>query len=216
MPISPPAASPLPSSQTNSRPARSPHRRRNANNREWYQQNDNEQHDTLAENIIKVLAFMDTLHLDLGLLLWAMSWHVQEVSCLAKVSFERSALLNSDELLGIIRHWHHRPTHHGAGIRQHEGCGVLQQFAIELVEHVTDKEIRALYPFLELKSKDVNCDTILSLDIPKLKSSVKLHAPVLWRLLRHTAWTNQQEEHTLIKTPDFVSLKCWVLRAWTH
>jgi hypothetical protein len=53
------------------------------------------------------------------------------------------------------------------------------------------------------------------MDIPKLKSSVKLHAPVLWRLLRHTAWTNQQEEHTLIKTPDFVSLECCVLRAWT-
>jgi hypothetical protein len=149
---------------------------------------------------------MKSLHLDLGLLLWAMSWHVPEVSSNLVAAFERTVLLSSEELPQILRHWHLRPASHGSGIlTHHQGTEAIAEFAISLVERIQNSEIVAFAPYVHLKAKDVTRASLLSLDIELLLEKAQELCPVTWRLKRSAMWTNRQEEHALIKTPDFVS-----------
>jgi hypothetical protein len=184
----------------------SPYRHRARNNRTWYNINDDDSNAQLLASVLRVFALMESLHLDLALLLWAISWHAPEVSSDLRVSFHRTVLLGSDLLPAILTNWHRRPTRRNAGISsRHEGSAALEEFAISTVERLENEEIRALFPLLKSKFCDLDRASVLSLDIPTLLSKVRDTAPTCWRIRRSAAWTDLQEEHALIKTPDFVS-----------
>ncbi|KAH7881683.1 hypothetical protein F5I97DRAFT_1783976, partial [Phlebopus sp. FC_14] len=59
-----------------------------------------------AKKVEAILYFMDTLDLNLMLFLDFLSWGNHECSINTKIWYECTALMISDELLGILEHWY--------------------------------------------------------------------------------------------------------------
>jgi hypothetical protein len=73
---------------------------------------------------------MKSIDINLPLLLWAISWNIPE---LAQVAAERTALMVSEELPGILAHWQRLPRKRGAGIRTKAAYDVMNQFELDTV-----------------------------------------------------------------------------------
>lgn len=191
----------------------SPNQRRNP----FLQRNENIRQSfdnpSLSEHVCLVLDFIKTVNINLPILLWAISWNIPDLVSDPKVSAERTALMVSDELSGILAHWWHPPWKHNSGIRtkaaydtinicfgyrswdcrKWDGCPrwCIQvtsrwTFGGEFVEHKMERD-------------DGWC------------LSQGSH-PTTWTLFCHAAYTQKQESRNTRKNPDTVSL-CNLLTA---
>ncbi|KAI0715508.1 hypothetical protein C8T65DRAFT_528275, partial [Cerioporus squamosus] len=94
-----------------------------------------------------VLDYMRELKLDLPLLLWAVSYNEAELVTDALVKYERTALLSSEELPGLLNTWYRPPRVHGRGTRSKGTSASLEAFSLELVSDIVNREITAVGEF---------------------------------------------------------------------
>ncbi|TBU61762.1 hypothetical protein BD310DRAFT_768892, partial [Dichomitus squalens] len=91
-----------------------------------------------------ILAYMDSVDMNLPLFLDALSWG--DTACITdpKVRYERSALVGSEELPRILERWYKVPrasasrSHH---VRPQGARKALEEFALGCVEEVLDREL---------------------------------------------------------------------------
>jgi hypothetical protein len=155
---------------------------------------------------------MRSVDINLPILLWAISWNVPELVSDPKVSAERTALMLSNELPGILAHWCHPPQKHGLGIRTKAAYESMNKFALESVLELVDNEMGALKDVLSSPQTELSEGALLSIKWKDLMASVCHKAPTTWALFCHAAYTPKQESRNTIKNPDTVScLHCHTL-----
>lgn len=164
---------------------------------------------TLAARVRSVLDFMKSVDINLPILLWAISWNIPELVSDLNVSAERTALMLSDELPGILAHWRRPPRKHNQGIRTKGAYDTMNKFALESVLELVDNEMGALDDILGSPQNELSEESLLSIKWKDLMDSVRHKAPTTWALLRHAAYTEKQESRNTTKNPDTVSrLSC--------
>ncbi|KAF8234251.1 hypothetical protein L208DRAFT_1394424, partial [Tricholoma matsutake] len=139
---------------------------------------------TISDRVLQVLDLMDTLHLNLPLFLWAISWNVPKLISNNRVRFARTALMVSDELPGILAHCHRPPCSHGQGICTKATRKALNDWALETIY--------------------LSEEVLLSISWKEMIPEVKSKAPTLWKRFRYTLYTPRQEEQNQLKDPDMV------------
>jgi hypothetical protein len=161
----------------------------------------------LAELIKAVLIFMDGLGINLSIFLDGLSWG--DVGCIqdAKIRYERSALMNSKELPGILRRWWKPPRPTGLKKQRPRGAAqVMKGFTVECMETVLDQELEDIALSLSSPAgKDIQEENLTSVIFKKMIDDMQIQAPVLWRLLRNMAYTQSQQARNAEKNPDKVS-----------
>ena len=110
-------------------PSADPHRQRTRNWREFL-----ESHGLLVNRILLVIAHMESLQIDLPILLWAISWNVPELTSNPHIRFARTSLMVSEELPVILSRWHKPPRTHSTGIRTHAACETMNEWALDAVD----------------------------------------------------------------------------------
>jgi len=158
----------------------------------------------ISKRVLQVLELMDELHLNLPLLLWAISWNVPELTSNDRVRFARTALMVSNELPGILTHWHKPPRSHGHGIRTKAARKALNDWALDTICETLDNELSMLKPTMSLPQQDLSEEALLAISWKAMILEVKSNAPTLWKLFRYALFTPRQEQRNKIKDPDVV------------
>ena len=158
----------------------------------------------ISECVLQVLDLMDILHLNLPLFLWAISWNVPKLTFNNCVHFARTVLMVSDELPGILAHWHRPPCSHGQGICTKATRKALNDWALETICDTLDEELSILKPTMSLLQQDLSEEVLLSISWKEMIPEVKSKAPTLWKLFCYTLYTPRQEEQDQLKDPDVV------------
>lgn len=161
---------------------------------------------SIAERVRLVLAYMKSLDINLPVLLWAISWNIPELVSDLNVAAERTALMVSDELLGILSHWRRPPRKHNKGIRTKAAYETMNKFALETALELVEDEMGALDDIFNSPQNELSEESLLDIKWTDLTASVSCNAPNTWALLRRAAYTQKQESRNTTKTPDNVSL----------
>ncbi|KAF8222270.1 hypothetical protein L208DRAFT_1524744 [Tricholoma matsutake] len=148
---------------------------------------------------------MDELHLNLPLFLWAISWNVPKLTSNNHVHFARTALMVSDELPGILAHWHRPPHSHGQGIWTKAARKALNDWALDTLCETLDDELSIL-KLTMLSQQHLSEEVLLAISWKEMILEIKSLAPTLWKLFRYTLYTPMQEERNKMKDPDVATL----------
>jgi hypothetical protein len=161
---------------------------------------------SLAQSVRTVLDCMKDVNLNLPIFLWAISWNIQELITDLTVTAERTALMLSDELPGILAHWRRPPRKHGQGVRTKGAYDTMNKFALDSVLELIDNEMGDLDDILSSPQVDLSEENLLSIKMKDLMASVCHKAPTTSTLFRHAAYTQKQEARNTFKNPDNVDL----------
>jgi hypothetical protein len=135
---------------------------------------------------------MEELHVNLPILLWAISWNVEELISNPQARFARTSLMISEELPGILTHWHQPPRQHNAGVRTKAAKLAMNNWALETLCDTADDELLALGPAMQLPQEDLSEETLLDIRIQDMIPEVQANAPVLWKLISSLTCTQKQ------------------------
>ncbi len=161
--------------------------------------------DDLVRRLRQAIEYMaDNLKLDITLLLYYISWTVEEAVEDPVIKYARTALMNSEELPTILKNWHQPPRKHNGGITTKGGRLALQNLAQDVVSQKINAEMRLLAPRMRLPPSEVSDETLLSITVEDLFKTVKTAAPTMWSLCRSASYTPQQEKQNSKKNPDLV------------
>jgi hypothetical protein len=80
----------------------------------------------------------------------------------------------------------------------------MTDWATERVIDIISDEMHALVPIFCFPEEEFSEEALLSINCDEVCSQVQESAPILWRLLRHTAYTPRQDQRNKIKNPDMV------------
>ena len=94
---------------------------------------------------------MESLHLNLPILLWALSWNNSYPDLVSndKARFARMALTTSELLPRILKIWHHPPRIHNHGVRTEAARRAMEDWALDTVCDILDKESDNLEEYLK-------------------------------------------------------------------
>ena len=161
----------------------------------------------VCRRVLNVLEYMESLQLNLPILLWALCWNEAYPDLVSnnKARFARTGLTTSELLPGILRLWHHPPRAHNRGIRTEAVCRAMEDWALDTVCDVLDRESDTLKKYLKFPQEELSQETLLAIKWDDMISNVRILSPVTWRLFRHAASTQQQEKRNKYKTPEAVS-----------
>jgi hypothetical protein len=160
----------------------------------------------VCRRVLDVLEYIKSLQLNLPILLWALCWNEAYPDLISnnKARYARTGLTTSELLPGILKLWHHPPRAHNCGVRTEAARQAMEDWAIETVCNVLDRESGDLKGCLELPQEDLSQEVLLAINWTDLISEVKVVSSVTWRLFRHAAMTQQQEKQNKYKNPDAV------------
>ncbi|OBZ71473.1 hypothetical protein A0H81_08665 [Grifola frondosa] len=148
---------------------------------------------------------MRSKSLDLPLLLWALSWNVQDLIASPIAKYERTALMVSDELPDLLTKWHKSPRGHNQGIKTKGALQATTQFALDVVGQVVNKEMGAIGQLMRCSTEDLSEEELLAINWEDLKQAVRTRAPTIWSLLHRCAWVKKQQRNTM-KDPNSIIL----------
>ena len=94
--------------------------------------------------MIKVLQYMDTLRINLPILLLAISWNVKDLISDPYVKFASTTLMVSNELLTILSHWFKPPQLHNQGIRTKAANNILTGWTLNLLLEKVNHEMKSV------------------------------------------------------------------------
>jgi hypothetical protein len=146
----------------------------------------------IVERVVKILQLMEELHVNLPIFLWAISWNVEELISNPQARFARTSLMISDELPGILTHWHQPPRQHNAGVRTKAAKLAMTNWALETLCDTVDDELLALGPAMQFPQDDLSEDALLGIRIQDMIPEVQANAPVLWKLVCDLTCTQKQ------------------------
>ncbi|KAJ7830454.1 hypothetical protein B0H14DRAFT_2515846 [Mycena olivaceomarginata] len=164
--------------------------------------------DGLASKIKATLTVMDGLGINLPILLDGLSWGDPGCNLDAKIRYERSALLNSTELPGILHRWWKPPRAASNKKRRPKGAkDIMQDFAVNCSLQVLELELESLADlFKSPAGLDVTEEELTGVSLPKMITEVKKNAPNLWQVLTHLARSPTQLERSPKKDPSKIIL----------
>ena len=146
----------------------------------------------IAERVLKILQYMEELHINLPIFLWAISWNVEELVSNPHARFARTTLMLSEELPGILTHWHQPPRQHNAGVRTKAAKLAMTEWALEMLCDTIDEELLALVPLMQFPQEDLSEEALLDIRIQDMIPEVQINAPVLWKLVCYLTCTQKQ------------------------
>ncbi|KAJ7868006.1 hypothetical protein B0H13DRAFT_2253848 [Mycena leptocephala] len=139
---------------------------------------------------------MDGQGITLANLLDGISWGDEECTQNAKIRVDRTQLLNSAELPGILQRW---GSLHGAR-------AVMQNFAFDCSQQILEEEMEQLVKaFKSPAGDDVKEEHLTGISFPQMVARVKKIAPNLWVVLSRLARSQSQQERSPMKNPTNVS-----------
>jgi hypothetical protein len=162
---------------------------------------------SLLTPVKHVLAVMDTLGINVPIFLDALSWGDSDCIQDAKTRYARSALMNSEELPGILRRWWKPPRTVTSRKKRARGARpVMEEFAVECAQDIINRELEAISgSLLSPAGEDIKEETFTSLIFNQMITDMMTNAPTLWKLLRGLAYTPKQHKVNTEKNPDKVS-----------
>ena len=171
---------------------------------------------SLSERVHLVLDFMKSVNINLPILLWAISWNIPDLISDPKVSAERTALMVSEELPGILAHWRHPPRKHNSGIRTRAAYVTMNKFALDTVLEIIGNEMGALDEVFKSPQSELSEESLLSIKWEEMTAEVRREAPTTWTLFRHAAYTQEQESRNTRKNPDSVNISLLIATYFTN
>jgi hypothetical protein len=128
-------------------------------------------------DIAEILQFMEELHVNLPILLWAISWNIEELISNSQARFAKTSLMISEELPGILTHWHQPPRQHNAGVRTKAAKLAMNNWALETLFDTADDKLLALGPAIQLPQDDPSEEALLGIRIQDMIPEVQANAP---------------------------------------
>jgi hypothetical protein len=159
--------------------------------------------DDILGKVKKILDCMRDQCLPLPLFLDALSWGDSRCTSDKACVYARTSLMVSDELPGILQRWHKPPIISGA--RPAGARVALEKFALQAVCNGIDRGIKLSAPLFLSPPEELSEEHLVSFDFESFKSKVKTGNQLLWEVIRHAAYSAQQETRNKHKDPDMVS-----------
>ncbi|KAG6825978.1 hypothetical protein H0H92_001628 [Tricholoma furcatifolium] len=152
----------------------------------------------VGSTVRKVLDYMDTLGIDLPILLDAVSWGNADCIQDKKVIYERGALLHSVELPTILHRWFTPPQLPGSKHkRPHDARQAMQNFATECVKNTLNEELEALGPHLTSPAgEDIHTEKLTGMGFAEVMWAAEEQAPNMLHLVKTMATRPGQQENT--------------------
>ena len=111
----------------------------------------------VVAKVLAVLSCMDSVGLNLPLFLDFLSWGDQECVVNPKIRYERTALMVSDELPGILERWKSPPRVTGSANIWSQGAQpVMEESAFSCIEEVVGKELQGIQELAMCPSDEVS------------------------------------------------------------
>ncbi|KAJ7930381.1 hypothetical protein B0H13DRAFT_2228277 [Mycena leptocephala] len=147
---------------------------------------------------------VDKQGLDLPIFLNAVCWGNEACISDHAIQSARTGLMVSDELPGILRPCYNPPrrSRRQHGRRPAGAHRPLLDFATSCVSETVDREMKLSAHLFLSPPEELSEEHLTSLDFGKMKDSIQRDAPVLWKILRQTAYTPEQEARNKHKDPD--------------
>ncbi|KAI0056259.1 hypothetical protein BV25DRAFT_1872872 [Artomyces pyxidatus] len=162
----------------------------------------------VVDKVRSVLQFMDAQGINLPIFLDALSWGDRECVLDPKIRFERSGLMHSLELPGIITRWYKppRPTGPGHDMRPNAAALPLQSFAVQCVHELLNAELNRAQDIMRSPSEALSDQSLTNFSITEKMESLRSPAgmPILWSVLRRLLVRHNMAEPSR-KDPDKVT-----------
>jgi hypothetical protein len=149
---------------------------------------------------------MESQQVDLGILLWAISWNVQELISNPTAHFMQTSLMVSNKLPLVLSQWHKPPQTHSTGTRTKAAGKAMTSWALELICDDLDQEMHQLKLVMDSPQQELSEASLLGIDCQEMINDIKLSTPTMWTLFCCTAYTAKQELRNMAKNPDPVKL----------
>jgi hypothetical protein len=135
------------------------------------------------------------------------SWGDEECTQNAKIRVDRTQLLNSAELPGILQRWWKPPRSRSGKKKRPKGArAVMQNFAFDCSQQILEEEMEQLVKaFKSPAGDDVKEEHLTGISFPQMVARVKKIAPNLWVVLSRLARSQSQQERSPMKNPTNVS-----------
>jgi hypothetical protein len=163
--------------------------------------------EDIASKVRATLSFMKQQKINLPIFLEALSWGDSSCHSDPEIQYARTSLTVSKELAVILRRWYNPPRspNQKKGKRPAGARRTLQEFAIECVGDLIDREMKSSAHLFLSPPEDLSEEQLTKLDFQKLKAQIICDAPIFWRLLRRAAYSEKQELRNKHKDPDMVT-----------
>ena len=156
----------------------------------------------LAPKVKYVLQAMKTVGMDVPIFLDALSWGTEECTRDGEIRYQRSALLQSKELPGILLRWWKAPKRS----RVKAATSTMEAFAATCSQAILHWELKGVADImLSPVGKDIEEDTLTGVNFKKMIHQMAVCAPTLWTTLRNLAYTPEQQKRNTSKNPDKVN-----------
>ncbi|TBU62392.1 hypothetical protein BD310DRAFT_1036622 [Dichomitus squalens] len=144
---------------------------------------------TVVDRVKSILAYMESVDMNLPLFLDALSWG--DAACISdpKVRYERSALMGSEELPRILKRWYKVPrasasrSHH---VRPQGARKALEEFALGCVEDVLDRELETSSHLFRSPPDCLSEEGLTRFQFAEVAEALQdeaTGAPSVWRLI---------------------------------
>ncbi|KAF6752011.1 hypothetical protein DFP72DRAFT_1070712 [Ephemerocybe angulata] len=139
-----------------------------------------------------VVYAMQACGIDLPIFLDALFWGNEFCTKDATMQWQRTVFLRSTELPEILDRWRTPPRSSHSMKRPAGATETMEEFAVQTVTDVAEKELKELGPELRLSSKDdTSASKLTALSFTELEGIARGKAPTLWRLLHAVLDTGQ-------------------------
>ncbi|KAJ2921425.1 hypothetical protein H1R20_g15670, partial [Candolleomyces eurysporus] len=157
------------------------------------------------EAVKQTTAVMDATGINLPIYLDAVSWGNKRCTEDASIRYQRSALLHSRELPGILCRWRKPPRSSARMTRPAGATKTLNEFAIATTIDLLTKELKELGPMFSLSAgEDVNSAHLTEMNITSMMDTMKTTSPKLWSLLTGSLSTDRRNKEGIKKSSDKV------------
>ncbi|KAJ7886060.1 hypothetical protein B0H13DRAFT_2235222 [Mycena leptocephala] len=131
------------------------------------------------------------------------NWGDEECTQNAKIRVDRTQLLNSAELPGILQRWWKPPRSRSGKKKRPKGArAVMQNFAFDCSQQILEEEMEQLVKaFKSPAGDDVKEEHLTGISFPQMVARVKKIAPNLWVVLSRLARSQSQQERSPMKNP---------------
>ncbi|TDL30201.1 hypothetical protein BD410DRAFT_709862 [Rickenella mellea] len=159
---------------------------------------------TLARDVKAILDHMKDVNLNLPLFLDAICWGDSSCEQCPVIQFQRTALMHSEELPGILARCHRPPRKHAKGNKAEGGKQALENFAIDCVSKMIDREMNNIAPIMKSPPSQMNTESLTSISFEDIMTELQSPSgcPTLWSVLRRASYCKRQEKRNSTKNPD--------------
>ncbi|KAF8888597.1 hypothetical protein BD779DRAFT_1672261 [Infundibulicybe gibba] len=162
----------------------------------------------VTQMVKNTLQFMQGQGLSLPLLLDAIFYGDGGCHSDHLVQYQRTALMVSDELPGILDRWY-TPPQRGKGHQGGRPQGarrILDTFAEKVIKSRVDREMKSIAQLFISPPNELSEEQLTGVKFDKLIGECQSGAPTMWNIFRHAAYTPKQDAHNTHKNPDMVVL----------